>query len=82
MEILIILGILYVLPVLLGVITCYVLWYKGDKNGHTVKDMNEWLSKNTDGTIAVAFVPILNWPFAIMLIADVLGPKINKLKIK
>lgn len=82
MEILIILGILYVLPVLLGVITCYVLWYKRDKNGHTVEDMNEWLSKNTSGTISATFVPILNWVFVIIIIADALGPKINKLKIK
>lgn len=82
MEILIILGIGYVLPVLLGIIACYVLWYKGDKNGHTVKDMNEWLSKNTVGTISVTFIPMFNWAFAIMIIADALGPKINKLKIK
>jgi hypothetical protein len=81
--VILILTILYILPAVLGFIIYYVHWCKNDKEGYTIADMNQWMSKNvTLSDVRELFIPLFNWAIMIFAISDVFGDDILNLRIR
>ena len=81
--VLLIIFIMYVLPALVGFVIYYVHWYKNDKEGYTIADMNRWMSKNvTLSDVRELFIPLFNWAIMIFAFTDVFGDDILNLRIR
>lgn len=81
--VLLIVFIMYVFPALVGFVIYYIHWCKNDKEGCTIADMNQWMTKNvTLSDVRELLIPLFNWAIMIFAFTDVYGDDILNLKIR